>query len=115
MGEGVTFRLSDAMAIVSCDSDGAQLFAGCETHGGSAGIHLTQSREGRPSGEAFVEFASEDDVQMALKKNKDHLGNRYIEGKIPADFFSSFSLCVCVFSYFVCIIMLWDFATFKNS
>ncbi|KAK7502353.1 hypothetical protein BaRGS_00006306 [Batillaria attramentaria] len=54
-------------------------FEGCEINGGENGIHLTLSREGRPSGEAFVEFASEEDVQQALKKNKEHLGQRYIE------------------------------------
>lgn len=43
---------------------------------------MTLSREGRPSGEAFVEFASEEDVQQAVKKNKEHLGQRYIEGTL---------------------------------
>jgi heterogeneous nuclear ribonucleoprotein F/H len=53
---------------------------GCEIRGGLTGVHLTQSREGRPSGEAFVEFECEEDLQAALKKNKEHLGSRYIEG-----------------------------------
>ena len=79
-------------------SDNVLLFAGCETRGGSAGIHLTQSREGRPSGEAFVEFASEEDLQMALKKNKDHLGNRYIEGQIP-ECMALLSVCISLFIF----------------
>ncbi|XP_076439927.1 heterogeneous nuclear ribonucleoprotein F-like [Babylonia areolata] len=59
--------------------DVVKFFEGCRINRGQDGVHLTLSRDGRPSGEAFVEFASEDDVQMALKKNKDHLGSRYIE------------------------------------
>ena len=56
-----------------------------------------------------MEFASEDDVQMALKKNKDHLGNRYIEGKIPADCFSSFSLCMWVCNLILCVLLCCGF------
>jgi len=48
--------------------------------GGSAGVHLTMAREGRPSGEAYVEMESEDDLKAALKKDREHMGNRYIEG-----------------------------------
>lgn len=44
------------------------------------GVHFTYSREGRPSGEAFVELESEDDVSNALAQNNEHIGNRYIEG-----------------------------------
>lgn len=40
------------------------------------------AREGRPSGEAYVEMESEDDLKAALKKDREHMGNRYIEGKI---------------------------------
>lgn len=47
---------------------------------GPSGVHMTTSREGRPSGEAFVEFVDEDDLKAALKRDRDHMGNRYIEG-----------------------------------
>lgn len=40
------------------------------------------SREGRPSGEAFVELETLSDVEQALKKDKQHMGHRYIESKI---------------------------------
>lgn len=50
--------------------------------GGSAGVHLTMAREGRPSGEAYVEMESEEDLKAALKKDREHMGNRYIEGKM---------------------------------
>ncbi|KAL8597449.1 hypothetical protein ACOMHN_050947 [Nucella lapillus] len=59
--------------------DVVKFFEVCQINRGQEGVHLTHSRDGRPSGEAFVEFASEDDVQMALKKNREHLGSRYIE------------------------------------
>ncbi|KAK7113546.1 heterogeneous nuclear ribonucleoprotein F-like [Littorina saxatilis] len=76
--EGCVVRLRGLPWSATVD-DVNKFFEGCEIAGGISGIHLTQSREGRPSGEAFVEFASEDDVQMALKKNREHLGSRYIE------------------------------------
>lgn len=46
-----------------------------------AGVHLTEVRPGRPSGECFVEVESQQDVEEALKKDKDNMGKRYIEGK----------------------------------
>lgn len=51
----------------------------CEIVGGEEGVHFTFSREGRPSGECFVELASEEDVSNALQQNNEHIGSRYIE------------------------------------
>lgn len=45
-------------------------------------VHLTFSKEGRPSGEAFVELESMEDLIQAEKMDKEHMGNRYIEGTI---------------------------------
>ena len=45
------------------------------------GIHFTFSGEGRPSGECFVELQTPDDVELAVTRHKDHMGQRYIEGK----------------------------------
>ncbi|GFP79347.1 heterogeneous nuclear ribonucleoprotein h3 [Phtheirospermum japonicum] len=42
-------------------------------------IHITCNFEGRPIGEAFVEFASEEDAKAALAKDRRTLGSRYIE------------------------------------
>lgn len=53
---------------------------GVNIKNGRDGVHLTLSREGRPSGEAYVEVASEDDVALAEKKHNQHMGRRYIEG-----------------------------------
>lgn len=45
------------------------------------------AREGRPSGEAYVEMESEDDLKAALKKDREHMGNRYIEGEVNLQIF----------------------------
>ncbi|CAG9787499.1 unnamed protein product [Diatraea saccharalis] len=46
---------------------------------GKSGVHLTEVRPGRPSGECFVEVESQQDVDEALKKDKENMGKRYIE------------------------------------
>jgi hypothetical protein len=55
-------------------------YAECNILGGKGGIHLTYTKDGRPSGEAYINLASEDDVAKALAKDKHHMGRRYIEG-----------------------------------
>jgi len=47
------------------------------------------SREGRPSGEAYVEMETDEDIEKACKKDRDHMGRRYIEG-------TCVGTCVCV-------------------
>ena len=59
----------------------ANFFSDCEFKDGNASVHLTLTREGRPSGEAYIEVASEEDVEKALKKDKQHMGKRYVEGR----------------------------------
>jgi len=54
-------------------------FAMSRIAGGKDGIHFVFLREGRPSGEAFVELETEADFNKALEKNNDHMGHRYIE------------------------------------
>lgn len=48
--------------------------------GGLNGVHFTYVRDGRPSGEAYVEFDCEEEVNKALEKDKHHMGKRYIDG-----------------------------------
>ncbi|KAK3032978.1 hypothetical protein RJ639_035806 [Escallonia herrerae] len=42
-------------------------------------IHFTVNSEGRPTGEAFVEFASAEDSKAAMVKDRMTLGSRYVE------------------------------------
>ncbi|XP_057953448.1 uncharacterized protein LOC131147849 [Malania oleifera] len=42
-------------------------------------IHMTLNSDGRPTGEAFVEFASPEDSKAAMAKDRMTLGSRYIE------------------------------------
>lgn len=61
---------------------------GCNIKNGRAGVYVTMSPEGRPSGEAYVELETEEDLENACKKDKEHMGPRYIEG-IEIDTFLS--------------------------
>ena len=42
---------------------------------------MTVTREGRPSGEAYIELDTEEDLEEALKKDRESMGKRYVEGK----------------------------------
>lgn len=46
---------------------------------GEGGVTFTYGRDGRPSGEAYVQLSSEDDVKSALAHNRQHIGSRYVE------------------------------------
>jgi heterogeneous nuclear ribonucleoprotein F/H len=61
------------------NDDILKFFKNCKVLDGKQGVHMTSSREGRPSGEAFVEFESEEDLNCALHKDREHIGSRYIE------------------------------------
>ncbi|XP_041708077.1 epithelial splicing regulatory protein 1 isoform X2 [Coregonus clupeaformis] len=51
----------------------------CPVSGDKDGILFVRFPDGRPTGDAFVLFASEEHAQCALRKHKDILGKRYIE------------------------------------
>lgn len=69
--------------------DVLNFFDNCNVLDGKSGIHMTSSREGRPSGEAFVEFECAEDLETAVQKDREHIGNRYIEGnRITEDLLS---------------------------
>jgi len=59
--------------------DVASFFDDCNIVGEESGIHLTMDRNGRPSGECFIELASLKDVEKAKAHNKENMGKRYIE------------------------------------
>ncbi|XP_064632255.1 heterogeneous nuclear ribonucleoprotein H3-like isoform X2 [Lineus longissimus] len=60
-------------------ADIIEFFPDCEIEGGEDGIHLMTNREGRPSGEAYVNMSSPDDLTKAKEKHNKHMGKRYIE------------------------------------
>nr|XP_012613742.1 heterogeneous nuclear ribonucleoprotein F-like isoform X2 [Microcebus murinus] len=77
-GEGFVVKLRGLPW--SCSVEDVQNFlCDCTIRNGAAGVHFIYTREGRQSGEAFVEFGSEDDVKTALKKDRESMGHRYIE------------------------------------
>lgn len=43
------------------------------------GVNFTFTDDGRPSGEAFVDLCSEEDVSKAIGHNNEHMGRRYVE------------------------------------
>ncbi|KAG3275265.1 HNRNPF-like [Ictidomys tridecemlineatus] len=77
-GEGFVVKLRGLPW--SCSTEDEQNFlSNCTIHDGVAGVHFIYTRDGRQSGEAFVELESEDDVKMALKKDRESMGHWYIE------------------------------------
>lgn len=51
----------------------------CNVKNGEKGVKFTFSVDGRPSGEAFVELCSAEDVDKALLHSHEHMGRRYVE------------------------------------
>lgn len=58
-------------------------FNGVNIVNGEHGIHLVTlaTSTSKPLGEAYIELASSDDMQLAQSFHKKNLGTRYIEGK----------------------------------
>ncbi|XP_070595247.1 heterogeneous nuclear ribonucleoprotein H-like [Erythrolamprus reginae] len=64
----------------SCSADEVQrFFCECKILNGHSGIHFIYTKRGRPSGEAFVELETEEDLKLALKKDREIMGHRYVE------------------------------------
>lgn len=59
-------------------------FKGCTIANGREGVFIVMTKEGRPSGEAFVEMETEDDMEKALKRDREYVGTRYIEGSLES-------------------------------
>ena len=66
---------------VACRVARAQIefFKGVDIEKGASGIVFTCTPEGRPKGEAYVEFPSEEAQKEAVKRHKNEMGERYIE------------------------------------
>lgn len=54
-------------------------FEGCSIENEEEGIHLLKLADGRSTGEAFVEFATEEDLEKGLSRSKNYIGRRYID------------------------------------
>ena len=76
-------------------------FSDCQFKEGENSVHLTQTREGRPSGEAYIELATEEDMEKALEKDKQHMGKRYIEGNC-AFHLVLLKFCAIIKCFFCC-------------
>ncbi|KAI2664477.1 G-rich sequence factor 1 [Labeo rohita] len=62
----------------SCtEKDIIQFFSGLEIV--EDGVTIVLDRKGRNSGDAFVQFATKEMAELALKKDREIIGNRYIE------------------------------------
>ena len=59
--------------------DIVSFFHDCNIQNGESGVHLPLDKNGRASGECFVELASAQDVQTAKGHDKEHMGSRYVE------------------------------------
>lgn len=70
---------SDCVSYISCLVD-------CDIVGKVNGVCFTFSKEGRPSGEAFIELKTAEDFKKALSKDRKYMGHRYIEGNDPQHF-----------------------------
>ncbi|XP_055797405.1 heterogeneous nuclear ribonucleoprotein H-like isoform X1 [Salvelinus fontinalis] len=77
-GEGFVVRIRGLPWSCAVD-EVARFFSDCKVANNGTSIHFTYTREGRPSGEAFVELESEDDLKIAVKKDRETLGHRYVE------------------------------------
>ncbi|XP_037553412.1 heterogeneous nuclear ribonucleoprotein H3 isoform X2 [Nematolebias whitei] len=57
----------------------ANFFSDCDIVGNVDGVCLTYSKDGRSTGEAFIELKTSEDYKNALAKDRNYMGHRYIE------------------------------------
>uniref|UniRef100_A0A8B9XSX9 Uncharacterized protein n=1 Tax=Bos mutus grunniens TaxID=30521 RepID=A0A8B9XSX9_BOSMU len=74
-----SWRKSGACLGLAQQTKCSSFSSDCKIQNGAQGIRFIYTREGRPSGKAFVELESEDEVKVALKKDRETMGPRYIE------------------------------------
>ena len=77
-GDGFIVRVRGLPWSATRD-DIVNFFSPVAVTGGPQGVHFTFTRDGRPSGEAFIEFSSPEDLEAALSKHNAHMGRRYVE------------------------------------
>ena len=69
------------MMRVTIQDDVADFLDRVNILGGHRGIIMTTDDRGRPSGDAYVEVETIDDVDLALKMNKRDMGSRWVVGR----------------------------------
>ncbi|KAJ8023077.1 Heterogeneous nuclear ribonucleoprotein F [Holothuria leucospilota] len=60
-------------------SDVVSFFSDSKVVEEEEGVKLIYGKDGRPTGEAFLEFFDQNDMDNAFKKHNKHMGKRYIE------------------------------------
>ncbi|CAN2389955.1 G-rich RNA sequence binding factor 1 [Pristimantis euphronides] len=64
----------------SCTAeDVLNFFSGCNVRNGTDGVHFIFNRDGKPRGDAVIEFETADDLLKSLEQHKKYLGQRYVE------------------------------------
>ncbi|CAH2301481.1 G-rich sequence factor 1 isoform X2 [Pelobates cultripes] len=64
----------------SCTAeDVLNFFADCNVRNGAEGVHFIFNRDGKPRGDAVIEFESAEDVLKAVEQHKKYMGQRYVE------------------------------------
>ncbi|XP_073456773.1 G-rich sequence factor 1 isoform X1 [Aquarana catesbeiana] len=64
----------------SCTAeDVLNFFSECNVSNGIDGVHFIFNRDGKPRGDAIIEFETADDLTKALEQHKKFMGQRYVE------------------------------------
>ena len=78
-GEGRIIVKARGLPWSASADEVVEFFSEVAIVGGVDGVHFGKNREGRPSGEAFIEVETKEDVERALEKHKCNMGKRYVE------------------------------------
>jgi len=68
---GLPFRATEGEIIAFFEQAGVHVLEG--------GVLICRGSDGRVTGEAYVQFGSEEDARRGLQRHKDQMGTRYIE------------------------------------
>uniref|UniRef100_A0A8C5LRN7 G-rich RNA sequence binding factor 1 n=1 Tax=Leptobrachium leishanense TaxID=445787 RepID=A0A8C5LRN7_9ANUR len=64
----------------SCTADDVlNFFAECNVRNGADGVHFIFNRDGKPRGDAVIEFETAEDLLKAVEQHKKYMGQRYVE------------------------------------
>lgn len=59
--------------------DVLNFFSECNVSNGIDGVHFIFNRDGKPRGDAIIQFETADDLSKALEQHKKYMGQRYVE------------------------------------